>query len=302
MSKSYQGKSKSPTRASKEKDQRKKHSDSGQYKVARSSSSVAHSPKIASIPLDHLIYGQHAIEAAWCNSKRRIDSLYITEDSLKGLLPFIEKAIALNIKRPTPQIVSNQELNRILPPQAVHQGMAIKALPLEQPNLDDIIRRTQIGKSCRLLILDQVTDPHNIGAIMRSAAAFNATSIIVQSRHAPPITAVLAKAACGAVEMVDYIDVVNLSRTIEELKENGFMAVGMDGNTTQEINVLYTYNPAPEKIAMVLGAEGTGMRRLVKESCDILIKLPSNPQMPSVNVSNAAAIGLFVLQSLTQIN
>jgi 23S rRNA (guanosine2251-2'-O)-methyltransferase len=190
------------------------------------------------------------------------------------------------IKLPfSPTIVSNAELSKILPAQALHQGIALSVEPLAEAEWEEIL------DAKRLLILDQISDPHNVGAILRSAAAFAIDALITTERNSASEGSIMAKAACGALDIVSIATVTNLAHTLDELKDNGFWCVGLDGEAKDS---LHNFDP-PEKIALVLGAEGKGLRRLTKERCDILLSIPMPGNMESLNVSNAAAITLYQL-------
>ena len=226
--------------------------------------------------------------AAWLNGERRCHHLYATVSALAELGPVLAQAAASGLKRPAPVAMDRETLDRLLPPGAVHQGLALDAEPLPEVNLEDILIAAGDAPTC-LLLLDQVTDPHNVGAILRSAAAFGAKAMIVQRRHAPEVTGVLAKAASGAVEAVPILRETHLARAIESLRDAGFFVVGLDeqGETTLGQADL------PPRTALALGAEGTGLRRLVAEGCNLLARLPTVPPILSLNVSNAAAVGLY---------
>ena len=222
------------------------------------------------------IYGQHAVEAALANPSRKkikIKSVRPLSDSLTHNIPV--------------EIVPRQDLDFLCSEEAVHQGIAMQVAPLEPVFLDDILNKNNNKEV--LLILDQVTDPHNIGAILRSAAAFNASAVILADAHAPEETPALVKSSCGGIEIVPLIRVPNLARAMETLKKNGFWILGLDGKAQKSISE----EKLPDKTAFVLGSEGDGLRRLTEENCDLLIKLPISPKMESLNVSNAAAIALF---------
>ncbi len=232
------------------------------------------------------LYGFHAVRAAWLNPKRRIVEFYATKDGVAGLRPAMENAKKAEIKRPEPIIMSKAELDSMLPKHAVHQGLVLDPHPLEEVFLSDVM----IGSDDHtdVIILDQVTDPRNVGAVLRSAAVFGMKAVIVQKKYAPEITGTLAKAASGAVEHVPMVAVTNLARAMETLKDNSFWVVGMDErgeHTLMEANY--------GKIALVLGAEGDGLRRLTAEKCDMLVKLPTKGPLSSLNVSTAAAIGMY---------
>lgn len=232
------------------------------------------------------LFGVHAVTAAWQNPKRHIHALYITDQALKD---FDLRAPA---NRPAPTIISKEELERALPQGAVHQGIALCAQNLEEMDAQDLIIREEKKEKSILLMLDQVTDPHNVGAILRSACAFGAAGMILQRKHAPDLTGILAKTACGAVEHVPVAYETNLTRALEKLQENGYFVLGLD-ERGENIAALPEY----KKAVLVLGAEGPGLRRLVREQCDVLARLPMHGPMPSINVSNAAAVALYALNN-----
>jgi 23S rRNA (guanosine2251-2'-O)-methyltransferase len=181
-----------------------------------------------------------------------------------------------------------QDIARHLPQGAVHQGIALLADPLEGDGLEAFI----LQPGGVLVMLDQITDPQNVGAIFRSAAAFGARGVIVQDRHAPALTGALAKAAVGAVDALPHARVVNLSRALEELAEAGWRAVGLDGSAEATLDEALNAQPT----VLVMGSEGEGIRRLVAEHCDTLAKIPMPGGFESLNVSNAAAIALYELR------
>ncbi len=192
-------------------------------------------------------------------------------------------------KLPTPHIMEARELDRMLGADAVHQGIAAEVRPLEPYVLEDIIHLK--NPKGPILILDQVSDPHNVGAIMRSAAAYDAVAIIFPKDHSAPETAVMAKAASGALDLVKRVQVTNLATAMRELKDAGWWIIGLEGEAT---TLLPNIKPGA-KTVLVLGAEGKGMRRLTAENCDERARLPMGTQMESLNVSNAAAIALYQL-------
>jgi len=230
------------------------------------------------------LYGTHSVLAALANPARTCERLLISDDDLAEMAHAVAEPLGRNalIER-----TGHDDISEILPFGAVHQNIALLARPLEDPGLQDVIDRA--GPYGRLVVLDQVTDPHNVGAIMRSAAAFGVTAVVMQDRHAPPVTGVLAKAASGALETVDLVRETNLSRTLDTLKRNNFWCVGLDGSSEQNITAAIVKGP----VALVLGAEGSGMRRLVRESCDTLARIPQSGAVESLNVSNAAAVALY---------
>jgi 23S rRNA (guanosine2251-2'-O)-methyltransferase len=179
----------------------------------------------------------------------------------------------------------------ILPRHAVHQGLALEVEPLPEPDLEDVLRTGPASGRCIIVVLDQLSDPQNIGAVLRSAAAFGAYAVVIPAHGAPPITGALAKAASGAVESVPLVRVVNLARALERLKEAGFWICALD--ETAPLSLAQT--DIGERVAIVLGSEGGGIRRLVRERCDFRARLPTRPARPTLNVSNAAAVALYEL-------
>ena len=233
------------------------------------------------------LYGFHAVREAFLNPERKIGALYCTDNGLASFNEIISSAAKAGLNRPEPMMVSKDQLERALPEGAVHQGIALLSSPLEEMNLEDVLIRHKDAQESLIVILDQVTDPHNVGAILRSACAFGANALVMQSKHAPELTGVLAKTACGAIEHVDVAYETNLSRAIEELQAAGYFVYGLDerGDDITKARI-------PEKATIVMGAEGPGIRRLVKEHCDQLLALPMHGPMRSINVSNAAAVTL----------
>ncbi len=231
------------------------------------------------------LFGTHAVSEAWKNPKRFVHALYITEAAMPG---FTAKGGG---KRPNPTIVTKEQLDKSLPPGTVHQGIALSCQPLEEISVSDLIVRAADKPRSVLVMLDQVTDPHNVGAIARSASAFGADGMILQRKHAPEPTGIFAKTACGAVDHLPIAYETNLNRTLETLKDAGYTAIGLDEHSPKTFRSL----PAYDKVVLVLGAEGPGMRRLVKEHCDVLVTLPTGGAIASLNVSNAAAVALYAL-------
>jgi 23S rRNA (guanosine2251-2'-O)-methyltransferase len=179
------------------------------------------------------------------------------------------------------------DLGRLVPADAPHQGVVIEVDPLEDVWLDEIVAGA--GDRAVLLVLDQVTDPHNVGAILRSAAAFGAVGIVTQDRHSPPESGALAKAASGALETVPWVRAVNLARALEEIAEAGFWRIGLAGEADTDLKEAL----GPQRVALVLGAEGPGLRPNTREHCDALARLPITSAVESLNVSNAAAVALY---------
>lgn len=240
------------------------------------------------------LYGFHAVSEAWMNEDRDIQGLYATEQGLRTFEETLKKADRDGVRRPQAQIVDKNSLEKMLPQGAVHQGLALVCPVIEESSIQDFIIASKNKRSI-LVMLDQVTDPHNVGAILRSACVFGIDGMILQRKHAPFLDGVLAKTACGAVEHVPVAYETNLSRTIEELQENGFFIYGLDerGEDLSELNDL------PDKVVVIMGAEGPGLRRLVKENCDQLLRLPTSGPISSLNVSNAAAVTFYALSSFT---
>lgn len=234
------------------------------------------------------LYGNHAVLSALENSKRKLRRFVLTVESARALTDTLERIRGVR-PLPQPDIIDKQELERLLPPGAVHQGIGLLTEPLPVPTIEDIAR--DAAGEAVIMVLDQVTDPHNVGAILRSAAAFGALAVVVPDRHSPDETGALAKAASGALERMPLIRVTNVVRTLDDLKQAGFWVAGMAGEATQTL----ASQKLSGKIALVMGAEGEGLRRLTREHCDYLVKLPMTGQVESLNVSNAAAVALYEL-------
>jgi 23S rRNA (guanosine2251-2'-O)-methyltransferase len=231
------------------------------------------------------LWGLHAVAAAVGNPRRRPRRLVATEEGLAALARALPGALPL-----PPERASAASVAALLPPGAVHQGLALATDPLEPPPLDAVLAATD-GP---VLVLDQVTDPRNVGAILRSAAAFGAAAVILQDRHAPGETGAMARAAAGALERVPLIRAVNLARTLATLKQAGLWVVGLaaDAPTT-----LAGARLGDRRLALVLGAEDEGMRRLTREACDSLVRLPQTGAVESLNVSVAAAVALYAVMA-----
>lgn len=237
------------------------------------------------------MWGWHACLEAWKNPNRNIESLYLTENAAERFADEV-KGLSIDAKRPDPQIVDGKSIEASIKGDPVHQGIAIKANGLAEINEKDLLISLQKEEKSLVLMLDQVTDPHNVGAIIRSAAAFGAKGLVVQNKYSPQFDGVLAKIACGGVEHVPLVSAVNLSRAIESFQEEGFCVVGLSEHATASIEDV----AKNDKILLVLGAEGPGMRRLVSEKCDFNIALPTQLPIASLNVSNAAAIALYAFR------
>jgi len=239
------------------------------------------------------LFGLHAVREAWINPKRHIHNLYISNNALDQFDDALQKAQSLGLKRPAPQITDKQILDNVTPTGSVHQGIGLNCQNLAETDIQDIIIAESHKDKSVLVMLDQVTDPHNVGAIIRSCAAFGCGGIIMQKKHAPDIKGVLAKTACGGVEHVPIASETNLTRSLEALQEAGYFAIGLDERGEKTIAELQSY----PKTVLVLGAEGDGLRRLVREQCDLLVRLPTQEPIASLNVSNAAAVALYALCS-----
>jgi 23S rRNA (guanosine2251-2'-O)-methyltransferase len=238
-----------------------------------------------------LLYGVHASLAALSNRNRHCRRLLVTEEAERRLGDQLH--VLLDHRRiPVDlEVVERAELDRRLPPGAVHQGIAVEAEPLPEMALDALVRLLAGRESVILVALDHATDPQNVGAVLRSAAAFGAAGVIVTDRHAPAATGALAKAAAGALELVPLLAVVNLARALRELKDEGYWCVGLDNAAERILNG----GGLPKRIVLVLGAEGAGLRRLTRECCDLLVRIPVMPAIESLNVSTAAAVALYEL-------
>jgi len=229
-------------------------------------------------------WGRHAVSAALANPERTVRRVWGTREALAAFGGF-----------PSDLPVTYAEvtdLGRLVPQDAPHQGIVIEVDPLPDIWLADLLEETaNEGPNRPLVVLDQVTDPHNVGAVLRSAAAFDALAIVTQDRHAPPESGALARSASGALETVPWVRVVNLARALDEIGEAGFWRIGLTGHSDRMLaDAIGT-----AKVALVLGAEGEGMRQNTEAHCDELAKLPISPKVESLNVSNAAAIALYAV-------
>ena len=224
------------------------------------------------------LWGKHAVSAALDNPDRKILRAWTTREAAAFMQFPKEVAVTL---------AEAPDLGRLVPHDAPHQGVVIEVEPLEDVWLDGLIN--DASERAVLLVLDQVTDPHNVGAILRSAAAFGAIGIVTQDRHSPPESGVVAKASSGALERVPWARVVNLARALEEIGEAGFWRIGLAGDADTDIKQAL----GPPRVALVLGAEGPGLRHNTREHCDALARLPIAEAVESLNVSNAAAVALY---------
>lgn len=226
------------------------------------------------------LYGRHAVRAALDNPERRIFRLYGSANALAELGP-VPASVHV-------ETLDGRVLAQRVPPDAVHQGLVLEAAPLETLHIEEVLITAH--DTSVFIVLDQVTDPHNVGAIMRSAAAFGAAAIISQDRNSPPETGTLAKSASGALEIVPWVRVVNLARALDQIAEADFWRIGLDGEADTTLA-----DALPKgRVCLVLGAEGRGLRPNTAQHCDALAKLPMTGKVESLNVSNAAAISLYV--------
>src|SRR5437868_1387275 len=238
------------------------------------------------------LYGRHAVTAALANSERRWRRLAILPGQEEKAAALINGARAVRQGSGAAISVLDQSgFPAILPRHAVHQGIALEVEPLPEPDLEDVLQSGPASGRCIIVVLDQLSDPQNIGAVLRSAAAFGARAVVIAAHGAPPQTGALAKAASGALERVPLVRVVNLARALDRLKGAGFWICGLDETAPQQLAHL----DIGDRVAIVLGSEGGGMRRLVREHCDFLARLPTRPAQPTLNVSNAAAVALYEL-------
>jgi len=226
-------------------------------------------------------WGRHAVIAALANPQRTVRRMWGTREALA----------ALDLPPVIPVTYADAaDLGRLVPQDAPHQGLVIEVDPLPDIWLGDLLEMAQ-GDRRPLVVLDQVTDPHNVGAVLRSAAAFDAVGIVTQDRHAPPESGALARSASGALELVPWVRVVNLARGLDEIAEAGFWRIGLSGHAKGTLGEVM----GDARIAIILGAEGEGMRQNTEAHCDELAKLPISPRVESLNISNAAAIALYAI-------
>ena len=230
------------------------------------------------VPARSIIYGWHSALAALQNPERVIHGIYATANAANRLADAGLVPSGLEIR-------DNREIDRIAGDGAVHQGLAVICDPLPDRDL------AGLEGAGLIVVLDQVTDPHNVGAIARSAAAFGAGALVMTARHGPEDTGTLAKAASGGLEHAPIIRVANLARALDQIADLGFLRVGMDSGHDETIEAV----DGTENLALVLGAEGKGLRRLTKEKCDRLVRLEMPGPVATLNVSNAAAIALYAL-------
>jgi 23S rRNA (guanosine2251-2'-O)-methyltransferase len=225
-----------------------------------------------------VLYGWHTVKAALENPHRRFRRLLATENAIRRLA---DDGVKLPVE---PELVRPDAIAGQLPPDAVHQGLLAEADPLPSPAIEDL------AADGIVLVLDQITDPHNVGAILRSAAAFAVAAVVITARHSPEATGELAKSASGALELVPIVEVGNLARALEGLKARGFLLVGLDSVGTADLAA----TPLSFPLALVLGAEGKGLRQLTRANCDQVARLDLPGAIKDLNVSNAAALALYI--------
>ncbi len=223
-------------------------------------------------------WGKHAVAAALDNPERKVSRAWATREAAAFMQFPAEVPVTL---------AEAPDLGRLVPHDAPHQGVVIEVEPLEDVWLEEVLQSA--GERAPLLVLDQVTDPHNVGAILRSAAAFGAAGIVTQDRHSPPESGVVAKAASGALERVPWVRVVNLARALDEIGEADFWRIGLAGDA----DITLREALGPPRVALVLGAEGPGLRPNTREHCDAIARLPISDSVESLNVSNAASVALY---------
>lgn len=233
---------------------------------------------------EKLIYGIHAVACALQAGNRKINRVYATKNGANNLSKIV------NLDKYQAFVTSSDVISEMLPEGAVHQGVALDCEGLPGVSLDEMIAKA--GEKSVVVILDQVSDPHNIGAIIRSTAAFGADGVIMQEKNSPELTGIVAKVACGGIEKAPLIRVVNLARAIETLQEKGYWVIGLDERGKCDLSQT---GLTAGKIAIVLGAEGPGIRPLILKKCDVLAKIPMvmYSKVTSINVSNAAAVALY---------
>jgi 23S rRNA (guanosine2251-2'-O)-methyltransferase len=227
-----------------------------------------------------VLYGWHPVAEALRNGNRTIRRLLATENSARRLSEELGQPLQVE-----PEIVRPDEINRLLEPDAVHQGLYLEADPLPSPTIDTLSGERVV------LALDQITDPHNVGAIVRTAAAFGVEAIITTARHSPAATGVLAKSASGGLEHVPFMIVRNLGDTLVALGERGFQRIGLDSSGDANLDELQLRQP----VVLVLGSEGKGLRQRTRDCCDVIGRLDMPGAIKSLNVSNAAAISLYAV-------
>ena len=249
-------------------------------------------PSAFGVAGERWIYGRHAVAAALANPARRWYHLAVLSGQESEASTLLAAAAGPRRGDGAPlRVVDHDSLAAILPEGAVHQGLALAVEPLPEPDLADVLRFVAGTPGRRVIVvLDQVTDPRNVGAVLRSAAAFGAFAVVLAVHGAPPVSGALAKAASGALEHLAHVEVQNLARGLEALGAAGFTRIGLDSEAVEPLDQVM----AGERIALVLGGEGKGLRRLTRDTCDRLARLPTVGTIASLNVSNAAVLALYI--------
>ena len=239
----------------------------------------------------HWLWGRHAVLAALGNPRRRLRRLLLSEEAERRDGEEIARLLASRERAPQPESARRDEIEDVLvSPSAVHQGYALETPPLSQPGIEEVADAGAAGR--RLLVcLDQASDPANIGAVLRSAAAFGAAAVVTTRRHAPGETGAMAKSASGAMECMPYVQIPNLAQALESLKRQDYWCIGLASEAEQSL----AEASLPERIALVMGAEGQGLRRLTRERCDLLLRLPTPGPLKQLNLSVATAVALYEL-------
>lgn len=235
-----------------------------------------------------VLYGKHSVFSALENPNRRFNKILCTKENFAEVK---DLAVKNDINPVMISVVDRKDIDKVTGGEAVNQGILAYCKELENYLIDDIITLAEEKEKCHVLILDQVTDPQNIGAIIRSCVAFDTLALIVQDKNSPRETGAMVRASAGTIDLLPICRVTNLSRAIEQLKEANFWIIGMDGSAKTMIDGLEKSG----RTAIVMGSEGKGMRRLVEENCDMTVKLPISSKVESLNVSTAAAIALYEL-------
>ena len=239
---------------------------------------------VHSLGKSYWLYGHHAVKMAANNPLRKLERLLATPSALQNLGPLPKTC-------PPPQTIQSADLSKLLAPGAVHQGVAAKVHALKPVSFDQFFSNLGDNNRYPIVVLDQVTDPRNVGAILRSTAAFRGSAIIMQQRHAPEESGIMAKAASGALDLVPIVRVPNLSRALQKLASLGYWVIGLDHDGQSPLHS----SPLNKPVALVLGGEGKGLRRLTRQSCDVLSKIEIQADIGSLNVSISAAIALYEL-------
>jgi 23S rRNA (guanosine2251-2'-O)-methyltransferase len=233
------------------------------------------------------IYGKHPVAEVLNNPNRKILEIAYSKKEILDEVRANSKHKNIPLKT-----CSNHDLEKLInQPLSVHQGIAIKVMPIFKNNFNEKLAELNKRPKAKIAILDQITDPHNVGAIIRSAAAFGVDAILLPKDNSPVESGTIAKSSAGILEKLDIFSIISINNTIKDLKDNNFWVIGLDGSTKTSINEMPKY----DKIAIVLGSEGEGIRKLVKTNCDLLVKIPMQNSVESLNVSNAAAITFFTL-------